>query len=130
MSQDRIELVQGQTGIELPLAAGNWVMLREEGYSPVQSLVAAVGACGAYVYQSVLEKSRIPFTFERATADYSRDVEKATEPVKSISLTFYVSVAPELQERAERALKLVSKNCPVIQSLNPAIEVVEHVVFQ
>ena len=34
MTMDKIKLVQGTKGMELPLDTGNWVMLREEGYSP------------------------------------------------------------------------------------------------
>ncbi|HRL51001.1 MAG TPA: OsmC family peroxiredoxin, partial [Enterococcus aquimarinus] len=31
-----------------------WILLRGEGYSPVQSLVTAAAACAGYVYISVL----------------------------------------------------------------------------
>ena len=127
---ETIKLVQGTKGMELPLEAGNWVLLREEGYSPVQSLVAAVGACGAYVYQSVLEKSRIPFEFEGVEVNYERDESQPSEPVKSIEIQFFVTVPEKDQGRAERGLRLISKHCPVIQSLNPNIELVEKVIFK
>ena len=129
MSVDTIKLVQGQKGMELPFSEGNWVLLREEGYSPVQSLVASAGACGAYVYQSVLEKSRVPFTFDRVEMTYERDETLQTEPVKRIEMTFFVKISEEKQGLAERSLKLVGKYCPVIQSLNPNIEVIEKVEF-
>ena len=129
MSQETLELVQGTKGMELPLAQGNWVLLREEGYSPVQSLVASTGACGAYVYQSVLENSKIPYTFHKVTMTYERDMEQAPNPISAISMTFHVSVEESLQERATRALRLVSKHCPVIQSLNPTIDIEELVEF-
>ncbi|MGX6962110.1 OsmC family protein [Vagococcus xieshaowenii] len=115
--------------MELPLAQGNWVLLREEGYSPVQSLVAATGACGAYVYQSVLENSKIPYTFHKVTINYERDMEHAPNPISSISMTFHVTIEEDLQDRATRALRLVSKHCPVIQSLNPTITIEELVDF-
>lgn len=41
-----IKLVQGKEGIELPYETGNWVLLKEQGYSPVEMLVASVAACG------------------------------------------------------------------------------------
>lgn len=129
MSENQIELIQGEKGMELPVATGNWVLLRDYGYSPVQSLVAAVGACGAYVYQSILTNSKIDYTFERVQINYERDEERKSEPVKKISPTFDVHVAPEQQERAVRALKLIAVNCPVIQSLDPSIEVLEKVEF-
>lgn len=129
MSKNELELIQGEKGMELPLAAGNWVLLKEEGYSPVQSLVAAVGACGAYVYQSILANSKIPHTFEKVMIEYTRDSERQSEPVKTIELVLTVKVAPELQDRATRGIKLIAKNCPVMQSLDPAIEVSERVNF-
>ncbi|MBP1039772.1 OsmC family protein [Vagococcus sp. BWB3-3] len=129
MSKNQIELIQGEKGMELPLEAGNWVLLKDYGYSPVQSLVAAVGACGAYVYQSILTNSKIPFTFEKVLIEYTRDAERQSEPVKKIEMVFDVKVAPELQDRATRGIKLIAKNCPVMQSLDPAIEVIETVNF-
>ncbi len=124
-----LELIQGNDGIELVHGAGNWKLKREIGFSPVQTLAATVGACGAYVYQGILNNSNIPYTFNRATVTYETDLEKAPNPIKSVQLTFYADVTAEYQGRAERALKLVSKNCPVIQSLDPAITVTEKVIF-
>ena len=129
MGYEVIELVQGKTGIEIPLASGNWVMLREEGYSPVQSLAAAVGACGAYVYQSVLNNSKVPYKFQRVTVNYKRDEERQSQPLKEIEIIFYVEIAADLQERALRAAKLIGPNCPVMQSLDPQIKISEVVEF-
>lgn len=129
MNEYSIELIQGKEGMELPVSSGNWVLLKDQGYSPVQSLVASVGACGAYVYQAVLENSKIPYVFERVKINYIRDAERKSEPVKQIDLIFEVSIASELQERAIRSLKLVAPNCPVMQSIDPKIEVTETVRF-
>ncbi|NKC69028.1 OsmC family protein [Vagococcus fluvialis] len=129
MATDKITLVQGDKGMELPVESGNWVLLREEGYSPVQSMVAAVGACGAYVYQSVLESSRIDYTFDHVEVNYERDEEIQSQPVKKIEISFYLTVEQEKQARAERGMKLIAKHCPVIQSLNPSIEVIEKAIF-
>lgn len=129
MTVDSIKLVQGEKGMELPVESGNWVLLREDGYSPVQSMVAAVGACGAYVYQSVLDGSRIDYTFSHVEINYERDESIQSEPIKKIEIQFFLSVAEEKQARAERGLKLIAKHCPVIQSLNPTIEVTEKAIF-
>lgn len=129
MENEVIELVQGDLGMELPVEEGNWVMLREKGYSPVQSLVASVGACGAYVYQSVLENSEIPYTFHKVSVTYERNLQKKPYAVSAITMTFYVTIDQSHQQRAARAIKLVSRNCPVIESLNPAIIVEELVEF-
>ena len=129
MSVETITLIQGNDKIELPREDRNWVLAREVGYSPVQMLVSAVAACGGYVYQSVLDNSHIPYTFEKIEVSYTRNEERQAQPVQSIAITFFVEISDELHEKAERCVKLVSKNCPVIQSLDPAIEVTEKVKF-
>lgn len=129
MSEHTLELIQGEEGLELPAESGNWVMLRDHGYSPVQSLVAAAGACGAYVYQSVLFNSKVPYTFEKILIDYTRDTNLPSKPLNKIEMTFYLSVPPEFQDKAIRALRLIERNCPVIQSLDPKIHVTETVSF-
>lgn len=129
MTVDKIRLIQGEKGMELPFETGNWVMLRSEGYSPVQSLVAAIGACGAYVYQSILESSRIEYTFTKVDIDYKRDTDIQSEPLKEVNITFFVSIEEKNHGRAERSLKLISKHCPVMQSLDPKIKVIEEIIF-
>lgn len=106
-----------------------WVLIREEGYSPVQMLVTSVAACAGYVYASVLEKSNVPHEIEKVTASYTRNMEKKTNPIQSIEVLIYTRVPVIQQEKAERCVKLISPNCPVIQSIDPNIEVIEKVIF-
>ncbi|MFU1814748.1 OsmC family peroxiredoxin, partial [Enterococcus faecium] len=61
---ERLTIIRGVEKFELQTKTARWVLAKEEGYSPVQMLVSAIGACGGYVYQSVLENSHIPFEFE------------------------------------------------------------------
>ncbi|MHC5268464.1 OsmC family protein [Enterococcus sp. LJL98] len=106
-----------------------WILTREDGYSPVQSLVTSVAACAGYVYASVLEKSKVPHEIEKITASYTRNMAEKTNPIQSIDLVIYTRVPVLHQEKAERCVKLISPNCPVIQSIDPKIEVVEKVLF-
>jgi len=53
-----------------------WILLRGEGYSPVQSLVTAAAACAGYVYISVLNNSNVPHEIEKVTVSYTRDMAK------------------------------------------------------
>ncbi len=129
MTVETLTLIQGADKFELPTEQGNWVLVRGQGYSPVQMIVSAVAACGGYVYQSVLENSHVTFTFEKIEVDYTRDSARRAEPLDSIQLRFYVQVPEEQHEKAIRCLRLVSPNCPVIQSLDPTIKVEETAVF-
>lgn len=126
---DKLTLIQGQNGFELEvLGKENWVMRREMGYSPVQSVIAAVGACGGYVYQHLLKNSNVSATFHRVEAEYTRH-DDSVGAISSITLTFFVSVEKSDQTKAQSCLKLVSRYCPVIQSLDKNIKMVELVQF-
>lgn len=129
MSEHQLTIIKGPEKFELPATPENWILAYEEGYSPVQMLASAVAGCGGYVYQSILENSKIPYTFEKIDVRYTRDETKKAAPLASIALEFFVTIAPEYQERALKCVRLVSPNCPVIQSLDPAIDVSETVVF-
>lgn len=130
MKKEELVLIQGEKGMELPFETGNWVLLKgEEGYSPVETLAACVGACGAYVYQSILKNSKIAYQFEKVQVTYERDETKKSEPLSKVSLVFDVKIAKEDQGRAERSLKMIGAHCPVMQSLDPTIEINETVNF-
>ncbi|MFD2308088.1 OsmC family protein [Enterococcus termitis] len=124
-----MKLVPSQKGFELVHQNGNWVLKKEIGFSPVEMLVASVGACGAYVYEKILTNSHIDFTIDSVDISYERAENKPTKPLSQVTILFTVQVPEEAQGKAERALKLISKNCPVIQSLDPEIAVVETVHF-
>lgn len=126
---ETLHLIQGQKGFELAQETKNWSLIREDGYSPIQMLVSATAACGGYVYQSILTNSHIPFTFKGIDVTYERDEEKKAHPIRSIHMTFLVSVPQEHQRRAQTSLKLVSGYCPVIQTLSTEVSIVESVEF-
>ena len=108
---------------------GPWKMAYNEGYSPVEMLVLSVAGCGGYVYTSILENSKIPFKLKKTIVQYTRDEAKKTQPLKSVTIHFEMEIPVEFQERALRCLSLISANCPVMQSLDSTIEVIETVAF-
>lgn len=124
-----MELISSEKGIELVHKNGNWLLKREIGFSPVEMLVASIAACGAYVYERVLTNSKITFTTQRVEVAYERDVEKKTNPLKAVTITFYLTIPEKEQEKAERGIRLIAKNCPVMQSLDPEIVIKEQVIF-
>lgn len=124
-----MELISSEKGIELVHQNGNWLLKKDIGFSPVEMLVASVAACGAYVYEKILTNSAIAFTTEKVTVSYERDSDKQAKPLSQVSITFFLHLSEADQGKAERALKLIGKNCPVIQSLDPEIEVIETAIF-
>lgn len=129
MSEEKITIVKGEVGLELPHEAGNWVLKKDLGYSPVEMLVSATAACGGYVYQTILTNSRIDHTFHRVEVNYTRDATRQAKPLASVTIHYYVTVAEAKRERALRASKLIHGNCPVIQSLGADVNVEDVVHF-
>lgn len=43
---ERLTIIRGVEKFELQTKTARWVLSKEEGYSPVQMLVSAIGACG------------------------------------------------------------------------------------
>ncbi|WP_086315394.1 hypothetical protein A5821_002879 [Enterococcus sp. 7F3_DIV0205] len=124
-----MELIPSEKGFELVHQSGNWVLKKEIGFSPVEMLVASIGACGAYVYEKILSNSHVDFTINKVEISYDRAENKPAKPLSRVVITFSLRVSEEEQGKAERALKLIGKNCPVMQSLDPEIAVVEQVIF-
>lgn len=124
-----MDIVRGTNGFDVIHENGNWQLNRDTGFSPTQATVAAVAACSGYVYDSILEKKRIDYTIENIHANFEQDQEAVVRVLKKIEVTFTLKVAPENQAKAEKALHLVKKSCPVAMSLDPKIEIIEKVIF-
>ncbi|MBC6309280.1 OsmC family protein [Listeria sp. FSL L7-1582] len=124
-----MDIVRGTNGFDVIHENGNWQLNRDTGFSPTQATVAAVAACSGYVYDSILEKKRIDYTIENIHADFEQDQEAVVRVLKKIEVTFTLKVAPENEAKAEKALHLVKKSCPVAMSLDPQIEIIEKVIF-
>ncbi|WP_205700231.1 OsmC family protein [Erysipelothrix sp. HDW6A] len=125
----QIELLQGEQGLELFHKEGNWVLKRNIGYSPVQLLVTSIGACGAYVYESILTKSNIEHRLDTVDISYKVDEDDKAKPLTEVAITFNIWVPEDKKAQVERSLRLVNEYCPVIQSLNPNIGIIKEVNF-
>ena len=102
---------------------------RSKEFSPVQMMVAASGACGMYVFRSILTNSNIKHNFIKTEVSYKTDDTNKVRPLSEISITYHLEVNEEIKERVSRILKLVGKNCPVIQSLSDNVLVIENIIY-
>lgn len=125
----QLELLQGKQGLELYHKDGNWILKRDFGYSPVQLLVTSIGACGAYVYESILTKSNIEHRLDTVDISYKTNEEDKAHPLTEVTIQFNIWVPEDKQAQVERALRMVNEYCPVIQSLNPNIDIIKEVNF-
>lgn len=125
-----MRLIEKSGHVELVHKDGNWILLRELGFSPVQTVVAAAAACSTYVYEEILKKQRIIYKIVSIDVDYERDTEHPAQPLSKINVHFRMVINLKDQLKAKKDLRLISKNCPVVQSLNSSVEVNESVSFE
>lgn len=124
-----LKLLNGELGLELEHSNGNWIMLKDVGYSPVQMLVASIGACGQYVFKSVLERSSIPGKLKDVLITYEVDNNSKSHQLTKVSIEFQLDISQDYAHKATSALRLVNDYCPVIQSLNSDIIVEKTIKF-
>ena len=105
------------------------ILRREIGFSPVQMLVASIGACGGYVLTSILDKMQIKHEMRNLemTFEVNQD-SKAKEPTY-VGMVFHIQVHQDDSEKVLHALSLVPKYCPVMLSLNDKVIIEKQVCF-
>lgn len=127
---EHLELIRRETGFILSNETESWTLKRDIGFSPVQTLVSAVAGCGGYVYESLLDKSRLPVRVLAVSLDYQTNQETSNHYVTQIDLVYHLEAEPHLHERVTRLLEMIHKHCPVMASLNPEIIVTQRIAWK
>lgn len=96
----------------------------DEGFRPMQTLLAAAGACSSIDVISILKKQRIEMYELTVTIEGERETGKDANLWKSVHLHFeFKGDVPK--EKAQRAVELsVTKYCSVSKTLEAAGAVV------
>lgn len=107
-----------------PASAGG----HNEGFRPMQSLLAALGACSSMDVISILKKQKLePFGL-RVVVDGERETGKDANLWKTVHAHFIVTGSVP-NEKAERAVRLsMEKYCSVTMTLRAGGTVVTHSV--
>ncbi|GAK05993.1 OsmC/Ohr family protein [Geomicrobium sp. JCM 19037] len=101
----------------------------EYGYRPYQLLVSAIAGCSISVYRKILRKRRIEFADLIVEADVTRNEEPPND-VQQVHLHFTIITDDSSEEQLEKMMHVAAKNCPIVQSVTPAIEVKETITVQ
>jgi len=120
---------RGASGHDVVMDANEASGGRNSAARPVETLLAALGACTGMDVVSILRKSRdVPTSFRIEIAD-----ERATEYpqiLKKIHLTYIVS-GEVPRERVEKAIGLsLAKYCPIANSLAGVAEITHELRFE
>lgn len=95
------------------------------GFRPFQLLVSSVAVCSGGVLRNILEKMRMPATaIDIEVKEVKRNPDEANK-VEKIHLHFIIEGENLSKSKMARVFELTHKNCSMIQSISPSIEVVE-----
>lgn len=97
----------------------------EHGFRPFQLLVSSIAVCSGGVLRNILEKMRMPAThISIDVKEVDRNAEIANR-VEKIHLHFIIEGENIKEDQLPRVFELTRKNCSMLQSVLPAIEIVE-----
>lgn len=94
-----------------------------EGYRPFQLFVSSLIGCSGVLLRKILIKKRHPYEQITMEADVVRNPQKANR-IEKIAITAHVHSEKRLsEEQAEKIIRLVMKNCGMIQSVIQSIDI-------
>ncbi|MBM7650225.1 putative OsmC-like protein [Bacillus ectoiniformans] len=96
----------------------------EYGFRPYQLLVSSIAVCSGGVLRKILAKKRLKVDDITIDTEVERDPERA-DRVTKVSMHFKIQGEGLTEEKIHKAMELTRKNCSMVQSVIPAIEVVE-----
>lgn len=95
------------------------------GFRPFQLLVSSVAVCSGGVLRNILQKMRMPASAISIDAkEIKRNPDEANK-VEKIHLHFTIEGQNLSTSKMDRAFELTHKNCSIVQSVSPAIEVIK-----
>ena len=75
---ERLTIIRGVEKFELQTKTAHWVLAKEEGYSPVQMLVSAIGACGDTCINPFWKIRTFPLSLKNRSHVFKRSRETRT----------------------------------------------------
>ncbi|PGZ98065.1 osmotically inducible protein C [Bacillus pseudomycoides] len=97
---------------------------KENGYTPLDLLIASIAGCSSIVLRTILEKKRITYNEFTIATEIVRS-EILPKPVEGIHLHYKIKAKGITQEQLEKALELAVKNCTIVQSVKDSIKITE-----
>ncbi|MDM5187124.1 OsmC family protein [Bacillus sp. DX4.1] len=110
--------------IRAELSHGHLQIGKENGYTPLELLIASIAGCSAIVFRTILEKKRITYDEFTIETEIGRS-EVLPRPVTNVHLHYKIKADGIAQEKLEKALELAVKNCTIAQSVKDSIKITE-----
>ncbi|MDV2581849.1 OsmC family protein [Alkalibacillus haloalkaliphilus] len=97
-----------------------------EGFRPFQLMVSSLAGCSVLVYKRILQKQKVEYDEMTVEAEVKRS-DDAVNKIEKVNLHFKVTGEDLNEEKLQKSLNTASKNCSMVQSVVPTIEVKETV---
>ncbi|GEN46823.1 OsmC family protein [Alkalibacillus haloalkaliphilus] len=97
-----------------------------EGFRPFQLMMSSLAGCSVLVYKRILQKQKIEYDEMTVEAEVQRS-DDAVNKIEKVNLHFKVTGHNLNEEKLQKSLNTASKNCSMVQSVVPTIEVEETV---
>lgn len=94
------------------------------GFRPYQLLTASIAVCSGGVLRKILEKKRMQVEDIEINTNVHRNEQEASR-VEKVEIHFIIKGQELSEGHIKKAMELTRKNCSMVQSVIPAIEVVE-----
>ena len=123
-----VEFIFDEKGIRTESEFGELVISGDEneGFRPFQLMISSLAGCSILVYRKILEKQRVEYEKITVSVDVERSDDQ-TAKIESVRLHFKVYGDNLKEKKLDKALQLASKNCSMVQSVVPTMEVEETV---
>lgn len=120
----RFRMKEGGFTTELPYGKLDISGDEQYGFRPYQLLTASIAVCSGGVLRKILEKKRMKVEDIEINTNIHRNEQEA-DRIEKVEIHFVIK-GEELSElQINKAMELTRKNCSMVQSVIPAIEVVE-----
>lgn len=96
----------------------------DDGFRPIELMVASVAGCSASVFKKVLDKKKIRIEELSLSAEVERVPEEANK-ISTIKLFFTVKGKNLPKDQLEKSLMIARKNCSMIRTIESAVTVTE-----
>ncbi|MFK2826153.1 OsmC family protein [Bacillus sp. B190/17] len=94
------------------------------GFRPFQLLTASIAVCSGGVLRKILEKKRMHVEDIQIDTNVHRNEQEANR-IEKVEVHFTIKGKGLSEQQIHKAMELTRKNCSMVQSVIPAIEVVE-----
>ena len=119
-------LAVDQSGKSIRMDAGKAFGGNNQGVSPMQALLMALGACSGIDIVSILKKQKQPLDIFKMTINGEREVDKEPALWKKVDIIYQFSKSTDIDKALKACSLSIDKYCSVAATLRAAGCIIEY----